>query len=298
MSFVQALSESFTAVLPAVVAMPLLLIPFIVAEQLWPVNRRPTWRDYGFNILVSTSTLLLALPFGVLSGMGAAALRSALPWTPIGFSYDSIASVPVVGHALAIVAMTIVPILFHDLWFYWAHRIEHRVAFLWEFHKLHHSDELLNCSTWARDHFMQATWITVFPAFGLGLVFDISAVQAGMAALLSTLFLSLLSMFYHSAIKIELPWLDRVLVTPQVHRIHHSRDRAHFDRNFADAFPLFDIIFGTYSKPRRGEFPLTGLDDAGPPPRNLWNAQGSTTLLSLKQLTRTVPSDVRKMEQS
>ena len=52
-----------------------------------------------------------------------------------------------------------VPLLLHDAWFYWAHRIEHRVPLLWEFHKLHHSDELMNASTFARDK---------FPATGLG----------------------------------------------------------------------------------------------------------------------------------
>jgi len=70
-----------------------------------------------------------------------------------------------------------------------------------------------------------------------------------------------------------LPWLDRVLVTPQVHRIHHSVERQHQDKNFADALPIFDIVFGTYVKPTRDEFPTTGLSDGTPPPAKWWQAQ-------------------------
>lgn len=79
-------------------------------------------------------------------------------------------------------------------------------------------------------------------------------------------------MFYHSAIRVHAPWMDRLLVTPQVHRIHHFTDPAHYNRNFADALPLFDIVFGTYRKPMRDEFPATGLTDF-PEPRSLWTAQ-------------------------
>lgn len=273
MDFLTQLSNAAQRVLPFLVVGPLFLIPFIIAEQLWPVHRRPGWRDYLPNILISATTLFLALPAGIAAGMASASLRAYLPWRPIGFSYETIGQVPHVGGVLEIIAMIFVPLLVHDLWFYWAHRIEHKVPFLWEFHKLHHSDELLNCSSWARDHFLQATWIALFPAFTLGLVFDTTAVEAGKAALLSTLFLSFLSMFYHSAIRARLPWLDRLLVTPQVHRVHHSIDPAHYNRNFADALPVFDILFGTYRKPGADEFPETGLGKDYPAPPSLWLAQ-------------------------
>jgi len=55
-----------------------------------------------------------------------------------------------------------------------------------------------------------------------------------------------------------------------VHRLHHSAERA--DTNFADVLPIFDILFGTYRRPRPDEFPATGLAGA-PAPRSLWAAQ-------------------------
>lgn len=273
MNFVETLVASTQRSLPFLVIGPLMLVPFIIAEQIWPVHRRPGWRDYLPNVLISSTTIFLAKPIGVAIGLASTSLRGHLPWKPFAFSYSTIGAIPYAGGILEILAMIFVPLFVHDLWFYWAHRLEHKIPFLWEFHKLHHSDELMNSSTWARDHFLQAGWITLFSTFTLGLIFEISATEAGRAALLSVLFLSLQSMFYHSAIRIRLPWLDRIMVTPQVHRIHHSVDPEHHNSNFADSLPLFDIIFGTYRRPAAGDFPETGLGEAYPAPRSLWQAQ-------------------------
>jgi sterol desaturase/sphingolipid hydroxylase (fatty acid hydroxylase superfamily) len=144
---------------------------------------------------------------------------------------------------------------------------------LWTFHRIHHSDELMNASTWARDHFLQNSWRAFFSIFTLGLIVDLDLSEAGKAALYSNIFLMALSMFCHSAIRVQIPWLDRVLVTPQVHRIHHGVDPAYHNKNFADALPIFDIVFGTYHRPGRGEFPRTGLGQEFPAPRSLWSAQ-------------------------
>jgi sterol desaturase/sphingolipid hydroxylase (fatty acid hydroxylase superfamily) len=131
----------------------------------------------------------------------------------------------------------------------------------------------MNVSTWSRDHFLQNTWRTMFSTFTVGLLLDLSVREAGQAGLYVGLFFSLWSMFYHSAIRIHLPWLDRVLVTPQVHRIHHSEKPEHYNKNFADFLPLFDIVFGTYHSPRRDEFPATGLGADYPAPRNVFTSQ-------------------------
>jgi sterol desaturase/sphingolipid hydroxylase (fatty acid hydroxylase superfamily) len=283
MDFIETFTEAAKAMLPAALVGPLLLIPFIVAEQIWPVHRRPGLRDYGLNILISVTTVYLALPAGIAGGILGEQLRELSPWSPLALSFEPIAAVPLAGPSLEVLALTFAPLIVHDIWFYWAHRIEHRVPFLWEFHKLHHSDDLLNASTYARDHFLQAVWIGFFPIFTIGLFVDLSTVQAGEAALYSTLFLVLLSMFYHSAIRVRVPWLNRVFVTPQVHRIHHSTDPAHYDRNFADVFPVFDMLFGTYHPPGRDEFPATGLgpDQA---PKSLLKAQFQPVLAAARTL--------------
>ena len=273
MTFLETLARSLKGMFPGILLWLVLpLIPFIIAEQLFPVGRRPRWRDYAMNVLISLSTSVLTLPAGIAAGLVGGRLRQLLPWRSWSFSFDSLGQVPVAGPALEVLAMIFVPVLLHDLWFYWAHRSFHKVPFLWAFHKLHHSDERMNCATFARDQFLQATLTAFFPIFTLGLFLDLDLVEAGKTALYSRIFVVVWTMFYHSAIRVQLPWLDRVLVTPQLHRLHHSLDPAVFNTNFADALPIFDILFGTYRRPRRNEFSPTGLADFAAP-RSLWAAQ-------------------------
>ncbi len=274
MSFVHILLSSMKGMLPTLLLWSIPpLIPFIIAEQLWPVCKAPRWQDYTMNTLISISTAYLALPLGIAAGLWSAHLRQWLPWKPVSFSFRNIGAVPYAGPALEVLAMIFVPLFMHDFWFYWSHRVEHRVPALWAFHKLHHSDELMNTSTWARDHFLQDAWRAFFSVFTLGMIVDLDFSEAGKAALYSNLFLTAMSLFYHSAIRVRLPWLNRILVTPQVHRIHHSIDPQHHNKNFADALPIFDIVFGTYYHPDKEEFPATGLGAEYPAPRSLWSAQ-------------------------
>jgi sterol desaturase/sphingolipid hydroxylase (fatty acid hydroxylase superfamily) len=233
-TFTQTLMTSLREMFPGVLIFPLLpLIPFIIAEQIWPVDKAPRFRDYGMNVLIGISTRYLSLPLGIAAGLWSAQLRHVLPWQPFSFTFHSIASVPTV----------------------------------------HHSDELMNASTWERDHFLQNSWRTFLSIFTLGLIVDLDLTEAGKAALYSNIFLMALSMFYHSAIRVQIPWLNRILVTPQVHRIHHGVDSAYHNKNFADALPIFDILFGTYHHPGRGEFPRTGLGQEFPAPNSLWSVQ-------------------------
>jgi sterol desaturase/sphingolipid hydroxylase (fatty acid hydroxylase superfamily) len=169
MTFLQILGESLRGMFPGIVYWLVLpLLPFIVAEQFWPVGKAPHWRNHALNILISLSTAFLSLPLGIAAGRSSSRLHHLLPWKPMSFSFDNIGAVPVIGHGLELLAMIVVPLFIHDCWFYWSHRIEHKVPFLWEFHKLHHSDEQMNTTTWARDHFLQESWRAFFSVFTLG----------------------------------------------------------------------------------------------------------------------------------
>jgi sterol desaturase/sphingolipid hydroxylase (fatty acid hydroxylase superfamily) len=285
MEYLQALHAELTNTLPAAIVFGIVaIIPFAIAERLRPAREVPRIRDYVANIAISSSTLILALPIGIAAGMWSGKLRGLLPWQPVSLTFSDLAQVPIAGSALEVLAMIFVPLLLHDVWFYWSHRLEHRIAFLWQLHQLHHSDTNMNVSTYARDHFLQTGWRAFFSIFTLGLIFDLDLKEAGRAALYSTLFLTFWSMFYHSAIRVQLPWLDRILVTPQVHRIHHSADTAHLNRNFADVLPLFDILFGTFHRPAPDEFPPTGLGADHPPPRSWWAAQFEPLVTAFRSL--------------
>lgn len=273
MAFTETLIVSFKGTFPSLLWwMVFPLIPFIITEQLRPVDAAPRLKDYGMNMLISLSAVYLTMPLSIAAGLWSAQARNFLPWQPLSLTFDSIRMVPIVGPMLETLAMIFVPLFLYDFWFYWCHRLEHKVPLLWAFHKIHHSDRQMNVATWARDHFLQNAWRAFFSAFTLGLFIDLDLTQAGKALLYSNMFLSALAMFHHSAIRVRVPGFNRIFVTPQVHRIHHSTVPAHYNRNFADALPIFDIIFGTYCLPGKDEFPPTGLSDF-PPPRSLWSAQ-------------------------
>ncbi len=276
MSYLHLLLVSLREMYPGVLIWSVVpLVPFMLAERLWPIDTPPRWRDYGFNVALSLSTAYLSLPLGILAALWSEALRHAVGWKPVSITFHALGAVPGIGPGLELVAMIFVPLFIHDFWFYWSHRLEHRWGPLWALHRIHHSDECMNVSTWARDHFLQATWRSFFSIFTLGLIVDLDLTEAGKAALYSNLFLTGLSMFYHSAIRVRLAWLDAIVVTPQVHRIHHGADPAYHNKNFADALPLFDIVFGTYLRPLPEEFPATGVGAGFPAPRSPWSAQWS-----------------------
>ncbi len=283
MEFWNAVIGMLSQMLPVAFAFSLIApIPYIIAEHLRPAVARPRWQSYLLNTAIGLSTLVLAAPIGMAAGMAAGAVHAALGWQPFAIPFDQFDAIPTIGPALKLAFLALAPLILHDLWFYWSHRLEHRVRFLWAFHSLHHSDPEMNCTTWARDHFLQSGWRAFFPVFTLGLIVQLEYRDAGLAALFSQIAFMLWSMFYHSAIRAELPWLDRVLVTPQVHRIHHSLDPAHFNKNFADLFPVMDILFGTYEKPVRGAFKATGLDDPALVPTNPLAAQINPVLRALR----------------
>jgi len=260
-----------------------MLIPFPILERLRPVGRPPELRLYGLNILIAAITAAIAGPIGILTDAAIGRLRPVLPWKPVEFAAPA-AGASFLDFAIPLTGAVLLALILHESWFYWAHRLEHKVPILWRFHRLHHSDENMSASTFQRDHLAQQIYRSFFVSLTLGLVFDLDLKQAGAASLAYTLFTTLWSMFYHSAIRVRLAWLDRILVTPQVHRIHHSSDPAHFNRNFADNLPIFDIVFGTYEAPKPEEFPPTGLADWAP--RNAWAAQVLPLVEAAHMITR------------
>ena len=63
----------------------------------------------------------------------------------------------------------------------------------------------------------------------------------------------------HTNVRAGYGFFSLFITGPQYHRIHHSNHPEHIDKNFAQLFPLWDVIFGTAWRPKAGEFPATGL---------------------------------------
>lgn len=143
----------------------------------------------------------------------------------------------------------------HDFFYYWFHRGQHTLAFAWPQHKLHHSEQSVNVTTTMRHHWLEdpiRVWLILLP---MGLLFDQKPVTIGWIAT-SMLFFGY---FVHLNVRLPFGLLTPLMAGPQWHRLHHSIKPQHSDKNFAAFFPIFDIAFGTYSKPLPGEYPATGL---------------------------------------
>jgi sterol desaturase/sphingolipid hydroxylase (fatty acid hydroxylase superfamily) len=141
-----------------------------------------------------------------------------------------------------------------DLWGYFVHRAQHKFPVLWAMHSLHHSAEALTAVTGGRHFWLEnAINTAVFPI--VGIVFTIPP-----EVLTVVMWLYLLpDGLSHLNIRLSLGRFGLCLNNPQYHRIHHSVEPQHRDRNFCKMLPLIDVIFGTAWKPGKDEFPMTGL---------------------------------------
>ena len=143
-----------------------------------------------------------------------------------------------------------------DLAVYLQHRLFHHVPALWRLHRMHHADTDLDVTTGARFHPVE---ILVSLGIKLLTIFPLGA--APPAVLLFEIALNASSMFNHSNVRVA-PAIERLLrwlvVTPDMHRVHHSVVRRETDSNFGFNFPWWDRLFGTYrSQPEAGHDAMT-----------------------------------------
>ena len=143
-------------------------------------------------------------------------------------------------------------LLLLDLAIYWQHRLLHVIPLLWRLHRVHHSDTRFDVSTGVRFHPLE---IALSMLFKLGLVWALG--PPALAVLAFELLLSLGSLFTHSDFALPSA-LDRrtrwLLVTPSMHRIHHSTWREETDSNYGFHLAVWDRLFGSYrASPRLAE---------------------------------------------
>ena len=153
------------------------------------------------------------------------------------------------------IACLLLYILIKDFFFYFWHRCQHKVGVLWDIHAVHHSDTAFNVTTYLRQHWLNGPVQGFFVTISMTLLFKLPAVTMFDAALVIAIWL----FFTHMNIRLQLGCLSWVVTGPQLHRLHHSCKPEHIDTNFAQYFPIWDVLFGTYHHPKKGEFPPTGL---------------------------------------
>jgi sterol desaturase/sphingolipid hydroxylase (fatty acid hydroxylase superfamily) len=143
-----------------------------------------------------------------------------------------------------------------DLAIYVQHVVFHKVPVLWRLHRMHHADLDIDVTTGVRFHPFEIL-ISLLIKIALILALGIPVV----AVILFEVVLNVTSMFNHSNVSMP-AWLDRALrfivVTPDMHRVHHSILRHETDSNFGFNLPWWDRLFGTYrAQPEAGHLGMT-----------------------------------------
>lgn len=219
-----------------------------VLERFALAEQRQPWQHLGFNVVFTVwylyLTQLLVPPLMQLTQPWILAAGGGLITIVLG---DSLPEQLLRGLLFFFV---------YDFFYYWWHRAQHQ-SLLWPQHKLHHSEQSMNVTTGNRHHWLEEPMRVFVVLLPMSVLFSI---QPPTIVWLWTIFM-LWGYFVHMNIRLELGWLTPVLAGPQYHRLHHSFQPEHIDRNFAAFFPILDVIFGTYTAPKRGEFPATGLSD-------------------------------------
>lgn len=137
----------------------------------------------------------------------------------------------------------ILSFLLMDLAFYYWHLLNHKIPFLWRFHNVHHFDPEMDVSTAFRFHFVEIGFSTLFRILQISLI-GINPV----AFLIYETAFAANTIFQHSNIKIPIKlerFLNKIIVTPRMHGIHHSNYKEETNSNYSTVFSFWDRIHNT-----------------------------------------------------
>lgn len=129
-----------------------------------------------------------------------------------------------------------------DFLSYWYHRLSHRINILWAGHITHHSSEFFNFSNGFRTSLFQGINRIIFWAFLP--VFGFSPVVLVVILKVSGIYDFLL----HTEYIRKLGFLEKILITPSMHRVHHGKNDIYIDKNYGSTFVIWDKLFGTYQE--------------------------------------------------
>ncbi len=199
---------------------------FPLREEQAPLGRRllangvMTGLTFITGSLLVRSSALWASSWARVQGIG------LLHWLPV-------------SHPVAAVA----GFLLMDLTFYWWHRLNHEIGLLWRFHSAHHVDPAMDVTTGFRFHLVEIAYSTPFRVAQV-VVLGISP----FIYITYELVFQLATLFHHSNLRLPL-WLERPLnklvVTPRMHGIHHSQVRQETDSNYSTVFRAWDYLHRT-----------------------------------------------------
>jgi sterol desaturase/sphingolipid hydroxylase (fatty acid hydroxylase superfamily) len=138
----------------------------------------------------------------------------------------------------------IISLILFDFIIYWQHRMFHKIPLLWRLHKVHHSDKSFDVSTGIRFHPLEIL-LSIAIKFSVVGIFGLTPESI----IAFEVLLNALALFNHSNVKIPVTldyYLRKLVVTPDMHRVHHSQIPKETNSNFGFNISLWDRLFGSY----------------------------------------------------
>ena len=164
------------------------------------------------------------------------------------------------SHPLLLLVMGVAAL---DLCAYFAHRLLHKMGWGWRFHRVHHSELEVDVTTAFRQHPGETIWRVLWQALGIavfGLPFWVVPLYLSIS--------SLNALLEHANVRMSAGvdrWLRLLIVTPNMHKIHHSRLATETDSNYSNIFSIWDRLFRTHTQQidyRNLRYGLDGFDES------------------------------------
>lgn len=230
------------------IAMPAFLV-LILLEKWWGIRKE--------NDTIRTMDMVSSLTSGITNST-----KDVLGLSIAVLSYDWMVTHWAIFQIEATVLLYIIAFIALDLTGYLVHRIDHEFNFFWNAHIIHHSSEDFNLACALRQSistFVRLFTIFLLPAAILGVPTQVIAVVAP---------LHLFAQFwYHTQHIDRMGWLEKIIVTPSHHRVHHAINPEYLDKNYGQIFIFWDKWFGTYQEELPAIKPVYGITR----PVRTWN---------------------------
>jgi sterol desaturase/sphingolipid hydroxylase (fatty acid hydroxylase superfamily) len=230
------------------IAMPAFLV-LILLEKWWGIRKG--------NDTIRTMDMVSSLTSGITNST-----KDVLGLSIAVISYDWMVTHWAIFQIEASILLYIIAFFALDLTGYLVHRIDHEFNFFWNAHIIHHSSEDFNLACALRQSistFVRLFTIFLLPAALLGVPTQVIAVVAP---------LHLFAQFwYHTQHIDRMGWLEKIIVTPSHHRVHHAINPEYLDKNYGQIFIFWDKWFGTYQEELPDVKPVYGITR----PVRTWN---------------------------
>jgi len=189
-------------------------------------------------------------------------LKDVLGLSVTILSYEWMVSKIALIHLEANITAYIIGFIVIDFYGYWGHRWAHQINFLWNKHAIHHSSEEFNLACALRQSvssFVNLFTFLLIPAALLGVPAKVIAITLPIQLFLQ--------FWYHTKHIKKMGFLEKILVTPSHHRVHHAINPEYMDKNHSQIFIIWDKLFGTFQEELESVPPVFGITR----PAQTWN---------------------------